>query len=272
MTPFVPWQEGPPSPEMVAAWASDYPDSPGFEQPRSFGPDKRTGEKVVAGRWLVHDPGSVGQMPSYVVLTALDGRVWLRNGFSFWQPLDECRWAARSRYLPCRTDGIPIALLRRLELVDRVLDPAFADPVLPPPETNEEAQARFGDRHALLVARSGVLAEVARTVDDALRSVPEKAGHPEGTKPWDPAIGGKTVLDRLGLVISQRNAAWEELTRRYVADAPGAKPPSHPEPDGCPTWYDGCNCTVEVLAHALERARIAENALTAAGLPLPEVP
>jgi len=32
----------------------------------------------------------------------------------------------------------------------------------------------------------------------------------------------------------------------------------HDCPERCPTYYDGCNCTVEVLAHNIERAQKAE--------------
>ena len=32
----------------------------------------------------------------------------------------------------------------------------------------------------------------------------------------------------------------------------------HDGPERCPTYYDGCNCTVEVLAHNIERAKRAE--------------
>ena len=32
----------------------------------------------------------------------------------------------------------------------------------------------------------------------------------------------------------------------------------HDGPEGCPTYHDGCNCTVEVLAHNIERAKKAE--------------
>ena len=32
----------------------------------------------------------------------------------------------------------------------------------------------------------------------------------------------------------------------------------HDGPERCPTYYDGCNCTVEVLVHNIERAKRAE--------------
>ena len=32
----------------------------------------------------------------------------------------------------------------------------------------------------------------------------------------------------------------------------------HDAPEGCPTYYDGCNCTVEALVHNIERAEKAE--------------
>lgn len=32
----------------------------------------------------------------------------------------------------------------------------------------------------------------------------------------------------------------------------------HPNAEGCPTFYDGCNCTVENLVHNIQRAEAAE--------------
>ena len=32
----------------------------------------------------------------------------------------------------------------------------------------------------------------------------------------------------------------------------------HDGPERCPTYYDGCNCTVEVLVHNIKRAKRAE--------------
>ena len=37
----------------------------------------------------------------------------------------------------------------------------------------------------------------------------------------------------------------------------------HPGPDGCPTWYDGCNCNLETLTHNIRRAEVAEARCTA---------
>ena len=38
----------------------------------------------------------------------------------------------------------------------------------------------------------------------------------------------------------------------------------HDCPERCPTYYDGCDCTVEVLVHNIERAKKAEAGLTVA--------
>ena len=32
----------------------------------------------------------------------------------------------------------------------------------------------------------------------------------------------------------------------------------HDGPEGCPTYHDGCNCTVEALVHNIKRAKRAE--------------
>lgn len=39
--------------------------------------------------------------------------------------------------------------------------------------------------------------------------------------------------------------------------------PHDVDPDNCPTWYDGCHCTVEALVHNIERAEKAEAKLDA---------
>ena len=41
-------------------------------------------------------------------------------------------------------------------------------------------------------------------------------------------------------------------------DAAFIKGAPHDEADGCPTFYDGCNCTVETLVHNIRRAERAE--------------
>lgn len=38
----------------------------------------------------------------------------------------------------------------------------------------------------------------------------------------------------------------------------------HETPENCPTYYDGCNCTVEVLTYNIDRAQKAETSLAAA--------
>jgi chromosome segregation ATPase len=44
-------------------------------------------------------------------------------------------------------------------------------------------------------------------------------------------------------------------------DAAFIKGAPHDEADGCPTFYDGCNCTVETLVHNIDRAKRAEGAV-----------
>lgn len=36
----------------------------------------------------------------------------------------------------------------------------------------------------------------------------------------------------------------------------------HSNPQDCPTYYDGCNCTVDTLKYNIERAEIAEDKLS----------
>ncbi len=50
-----------------------------------------------------------------------------------------------------------------------------------------------------------------------------------------------------------------------ASQAPGIEAlASHGDPEECPTYYDGCNCTVGALVHNIERAERAESALASA--------
>lgn len=48
-----------------------------------------------------------------------------------------------------------------------------------------------------------------------------------------------------------------QLTQAQQGIGEGVARP-HDTPEGCPTYYDGCNCTVEALVHNIERAEKAE--------------
>ena len=48
-----------------------------------------------------------------------------------------------------------------------------------------------------------------------------------------------------------------QLTQAQQGIGEGVARP-HDTPEGCPTYYDGCNCTVEALVHNIERAKRAE--------------
>jgi hypothetical protein len=45
--------------------------------------------------------------PNPICLTVREGRVWIANGLSFWQPLDECTWPERCKYLAIDRFGLP---------------------------------------------------------------------------------------------------------------------------------------------------------------------
>jgi hypothetical protein len=263
-SPSLPWRQGMPSALEVDMWAGPYPDSPGAVQPtRWCDPGRgegRASAPVRAGRWLVHDPVStdvnpLGDHVTNVVLAAIDGRVFIRNGYAFWQPLDGTRWATRARFLPCRRDGIPIALLRRLALLDRVLDPDGGVPDQPGVDAPS-----WPAWHEEVVARSGALTEIAREVEKAMSTI--RGASEPGARPYGYAFG-RNVLERLRMIITHRDCAWEENERRYLADAPGSKPP-HDDSSECPTYYDGCNCYVAVLDHNIRRAVEAERRLKVA--------
>jgi hypothetical protein len=55
-----------------------------------------------------------------------------------------------------------------------------------------------------------------------------------------------------------RLACYRRGYERLRAERPLDLP--HSDHDDCPTYYDGCNCTVETLIHNIERAERAEHA------------
>ena len=55
----------------------------------------------------------------------------------------------------------------------------------------------------------------------------------------------------------EREALRVRMERAQQGIGEGITRP-HDGPEGCPTYHDGCNCTVEVLVHNIERAKRAE--------------
>ena len=55
----------------------------------------------------------------------------------------------------------------------------------------------------------------------------------------------------------ERDALRVQMKRAQQGIGEGITRP-HDGPEGCPTYHDGCNCTVEVLVHNIERAKKAE--------------
>lgn len=81
--------------------------------------------KTQGGLWIVLDEqGTFGPHPHFIRLklgTEKDvtphqkdkadiiiGQVVLQNGHTFWQPLSETKWGARSLYLPVTSRGLPL--------------------------------------------------------------------------------------------------------------------------------------------------------------------
>ena len=63
----------------------------------------------------------------------------------------------------------------------------------------------------------------------------------------------RTLLD----IQVERDSLRIQLKQAQQGIGEGITRP-HDGPEGCPTYHDGCNCTVEVLAHNIERAQEAE--------------
>ncbi len=75
------------------------------------------------------------------------------------------------------------------------------------------------------------------------------------------------LLDDLASLESQLSAARVEIERcggAWLVSAP------HDKPADCPSFFDGCNCTVQALAHNVNRADLAERRLEIAKTALRE--
>ena len=112
------WIKGTPSLRAVRAHTKAHPivDVP---------PIKGWKAKNVGANWLCVDRKSyfVHNHPAIIHLkvaeigeeVSVDGKpqnlkkaaVVLRNGFTFWQLLSECKWASRCDYLPLTEEGLP---------------------------------------------------------------------------------------------------------------------------------------------------------------------
>ena len=69
------------------------------------------------------------------------------------------------------------------------------------------------------------------------------------------------IADGNSKLIAAQRALGESLRSQLIQAQQGlgenvTRP--HDGPDRCPTYYDGCNCTVEALVHNIERAEKAE--------------
>lgn len=66
------------------------------------------------------------------------------------------------------------------------------------------------------------------------------------------------AIDPFEQLIASYLALAEEVNAKYLRQSEGTEPRSHGSPEGCPTWHDGCHCTVESLEHNISRAEAAE--------------
>jgi hypothetical protein len=115
------WIHGMPSPEQVAnheqAHNAGIHLSPIAHRISVAREGKPGGEYVAVpadsyGNWLCVHPedGPFGSHVGISRLRAVSGEVLLANGFSFWQPLAQTNWAAKSRWLPVNREGLPVIL------------------------------------------------------------------------------------------------------------------------------------------------------------------
>lgn len=63
------------------------------------------GKKLFGGRWLcIHSSGQ----PDIAILTIVKNKITIWNGLSFTQPLDDCKWANKVKWLPLKPNGLPL--------------------------------------------------------------------------------------------------------------------------------------------------------------------
>lgn len=113
------WIEGIPPAELVKQHESHHPRVDGVRETIISISESEDGKVVPPrnvesdgqsyGEWICLHPASrhTEQYLSIVTLKEHGGMVLLRNGFTFWQPLDKTRWGAKCRYFPVGKDGLP---------------------------------------------------------------------------------------------------------------------------------------------------------------------
>lgn len=105
------WLNHAPTPDDVISHGMRHPS--GFVDPLdgiSIAVDRKVGvrEASPATNWLcLHENSHWGTTVGVILLRSIHGRVYLANGYSFWQPLDECRWIHNRKYLPLTKEGLP---------------------------------------------------------------------------------------------------------------------------------------------------------------------
>lgn len=109
------WHEGIPPVEAIASHETEHYPIMGMPfcritTARHDKPDRELkASQGKYGDWLVLHPEKFGlpAYPSTYRFREIEGEIFMQNGFSFWQPLAECRWAYECKYFPVGPDGLP---------------------------------------------------------------------------------------------------------------------------------------------------------------------
>ena len=99
------------------------------------------------------------------------------------------------------------------------------------------------------------------TVREIYQAVTGRTGEPgdwHGAQPVLTLIEERDALRaRVANLESRLSELEAQLAQAQQGIGEGITRP-HDGPERCPTYYDGCNCTVEALAHNIDRAEKAE--------------
>lgn len=201
-----------PAPRGGAAWLCYHTDSPFGAYPA-----------IVTLR--VGKPGETIMGETFARVD-VSGAVLLANGFSFWQLLAPCKWAAWSVYVPCTAQGIPLLPANRRE-VETILAEMFNGVDMASPEAvraaARETIARL--RHPLGVPIVGHFSDVRGMLDGIVIALREEKRalalkHVEAAREAVDGLAAAIerlqrdkheLVDDLEAAIDGRRAAREEL-------------------------------------------------------------
>lgn len=116
-------------------------------------------------------------------------------------------------------------------------------------------------RTPILISAMRLLARDIQSEDGVANAAIAEAGNRLADLDEELERSNKFLEDAKAAFKAKVDALEAQLTKAQQGIGEDITRP-HDGPENCPTYYDGCNCTVEALVHNIERARKAEARIT----------